>query len=161
MGLDDSSAVIPNIDPLPSKCFTSLIWGDVTRDVIDVCVEFTSNWVTSVSFFITEYARNGCNIMAYCSSTVEARHTMKGKVQQILREDSIDGDTVVITGLDGIMMKSWLVDLFGGKIRSDVCDVAVVVGTSAVNCGISSAHLYYIFCKGFPRTFIEFTQLLG
>lgn len=99
--------------------------------------------------------------MAYCSSAGEARDTVKGRVQQLLRDESIDGDTVVITGLDGIMMKSWLVDLFGGKSSSDVCDVAVVVGTSVVNCGISSASLYYIFCKGFPRTFIEFTHLLG
>lgn len=43
MGLDDSSVLIPNIDLLPSKFFTSLIWGDVTRDEMDVRVEFTSN----------------------------------------------------------------------------------------------------------------------
>ena len=69
--------------------------------------------------------------------------------------------TVVITGSDDIMMKSWLFNLFGGKIRREVFDVAVVVGTSAVNCGISSSSLYYIFCKGFPRTFIEFVLVLG
>lgn len=53
MGLDNSSVMIPNIDPLPSMFFTSMIWGDVTRDEIDVRVEFTRNWVTSVSSFIT------------------------------------------------------------------------------------------------------------
>ena len=55
--------------------------------------------------------------------------------------------TVVITRSDGIMMTSWLFNLFGAKIRREVCDVAVVVGTSAVNCGISSSSLYYIFIK--------------
>ena len=49
MGLDDSSVHIPNIDPLFTKFFTSLIWGHIGRDGIDVRVEFTSNWVDSVS----------------------------------------------------------------------------------------------------------------
>ena len=52
-------------------------------------------------------------------------------------------------------------DLFSGNIKSDVYDVAIVVGTSAVNCGISSLSLYYVCWKGFPRKFIEFGQLLG
>ena len=99
--------------------------------------------------------------MAYCSSALDARDNVKDKLRGILRKEGIPGDVVVLTGSDGIMMKGWLVDLFSGKIASEICDVAIVVGTSAVNCGISSSSLYYVCWKGFPRTFIEFVQLLG
>ena len=58
------------------------------------------------------------------------------------------------------MMKGWLVDLFGGNITIEVYDVAIVVETSADNCGISSTFLHYICWKGFPRSFIEFVQLV-
>ena len=71
------------------------------------------------------------------------------------------GDTVVLTGSDGIMMKSWLVDLFADKTTSVNCNISVVVGTSAVNCGISSPALYYIFMKGYPRNICELVQLMG
>lgn len=37
----------------------------------------------------------------------------------------------------------------------------VVVGTSAINCGISSSTLYYISVKGFPRSINELVQLMG
>ena len=36
----------------------------------------------------------------------------------------------------------------------------VVVGTSAINCGISSPPLYYIFMKGFPCSICELIQLM-
>ena len=48
-----------------------------------------------------------------------------------------------------------------GKITSENCDMLAIVGTSAVNCGISSNNLYYIFVKGHPRSFLELIQLLG
>ena len=59
------------------------------------------------------------------------------------------------------MMKAWLVDLFADKIKSEQCDILAIVGTSTVNCGISSNNLYYIFVKGHPRSFLEIIQLLG
>lgn len=71
------------------------------------------------------------------------------------------GDDIVLTGPDGIMIKSWLVDLFAGKIISINCNMLVVVGTSAVNCGISSPTLYCIFMKDFPRNLCELVQLMG
>ena len=80
--------------------------------------------------------------MVYCSSALDARDKVKSVVQSILREAGVCGDTVVLTGSDGIMMKSYLVDLFIGKTTSEHCKIAVVVGTSAVNCGISSPMLY-------------------
>lgn len=58
-------------------------------------------------------------------------------------------------------MKSWLVDLFPGKTSSNNCRIFVVVGTSSVNCGISSPLLYYIFVKGPLRSFNELVQLRG
>ena len=99
--------------------------------------------------------------MGYCSSAVDARDKVKLAVQKLLREASVDGDTVVLTGSDGIMMKTWLVDLFADKTTSVNCKIMVVVGTSAINCGISSPSLYYIFVKGFPRSICELIQLMG
>jgi len=79
----------------------------------------------------------------------------------MLRKEEIPCDTLVWTESDEIMMKGWLVDLFRGNITSDVCDVANVIDTSAVTCGISNSLLYDGCWKIFPGTFIEFVQLLG
>ena len=86
---------------------------------------------------------------------------IKDKLRGILRKEGIKGDTVGLTVSDEIMIKGWLVDLFSGKIQSHVYDVAIVVGTYSINCGISSSSLYYVCWKGFPRTCIESVQLLG
>ena len=75
--------------------------------------------------------------------------------------ETITGDTVLLTGDDVIMMKSWLIDLFSGKIHSDNCDISDIISNSAVNCGISSNKLYFIFVKGHPRSFQELIQLMG
>merc|ERR1740136_210339 len=99
--------------------------------------------------------------MSYCSSAIDARDKEKTGIQTILREGNMPGDVVVLTGSDGIMMKAWLVDLFAGKITSVNCNVVVIVDTSAVNYGISSPTLYYIFVKGFLRSFNELVQLMG
>ena len=71
-------------------------------------------------------------------------------MQCILKDADIGGDTGVSTGSDGVMMKTWLVDLFTAKIHSDNCDIIAIIGTSAVNCGISSNKFYYIFMQGHP-----------
>ena len=99
--------------------------------------------------------------MVYCSSAADARDSVKIAIQKLLREASVVGDTVVLTGSDGIMMKTWLVDLFADKTNSINCKIIVVIGTSAINCGISSPALYYIFMKGFPRNICELIQLMG
>ena len=59
--------------------------------------------------------------MVYCSSAVEARDKVKSAVHSILRESGVCSDTVVLMGSDGIMMKSYLVDLFAEKTSSVNC----------------------------------------
>ena len=161
MGVDDPSLKLPLIDPLPTKFFTGIIWGNVGRQGINVNIEFTTDWVNSVKTNVVSYANNRCRVLGYCSSAMDAKDTVHPKVQKILRDAGITGDTVSLTGGDGIMMKAWLVDLFADKLKSDSCDILAIVGTSAVNCGISSNNLYYIFVKGHPRSFLELIQLLG
>ena len=79
----------------------------------------------------------------------------------MLIQHIIPGDTVVLIGADRVMMNSWLVDLFSSKIKIHVCDIVVVIKTSAVNCGISSNILHYIFMKSHPRIFSEVVKLMG
>ena len=99
--------------------------------------------------------------MVYCSSALKAKDQIKAKVQCILRDADIGGDTVLLTGGDGVIMKTWLVDLFAAKIHSDNCDIISIIGTSAINCGISSNKLYYIFMQGHPRSYLKLIQLMG
>lgn len=138
---------IPNIDRLQTRFFTSLIWGHIGRDGIDVRVDFTTNWEDSVSTHVIKYAQSKYKNLAYCSSAMDARDKVKNTLREILRKEGIQVETVVLTGSDRIMMKGWLVNLLSGKICSNKSDVAIVVGTSALNCGISSLSLYYICCK--------------
>ena len=81
---------------------------------------------------------------------MESKDKVKEKVQRILKDADIAGDIVVLTSRDGVMKKSWLVDLFAGKIHSDNCYIIAIIGTSAVNCSISSNELYHIFVKVHP-----------
>ena len=99
--------------------------------------------------------------MVYCSSVVDACDRVKSVIQKLLRDASVVGDTVVLTGSDGIMMKSWLVDLFSDNTTIEACKIAVVAGTSAINCGVSSPQLHYICVKGFLQSLVEFVQLVG
>ena len=50
---------------------------------------------------------------------------------------------------------------FAEKITSQRYDMLAIVGTSTVNCDISSNNLYYIFVKDHTRSFLELTQVLG
>jgi hypothetical protein len=59
------------------------------------------------------------------------------------------------------MMKSFLVDIFAGKIESDVRKLSIIIGTSAMNCGISSKLLHFLLFIGFPRRMSELVQTLG
>ena len=161
LGLDNCSVHISTYDLMPSKFFTALMCEKVGCTSINFIVDFSSSWLKAVPVPLIEYTRHGCKAMGYCSSAVDARDTVKLAAQKLLREASIDGDTLVLTGLDGIMTKTWLVDLFVDKTTSVNFKIMVVVGTSTINCGISSPSLYYIFMKGFPRSICKLIQLMG
>lgn len=79
----------------------------------------------------------------------------------ILRYASITGDTLSLTGGDGIRTQSRLVDLFTYKIAREHCDILAIFGTLAVDCGISSNYLYYIFVKSHPKSSLKLVQLFG
>ena len=111
---------------------------NVGQEGIYVVIEFLTNWVKYFTPLFIVYITQRCKVMGCCSSAVEAKEKAKEKVQRILKDVDIARDTVVMTGGDGVMIKSWLVDLFTGKIYSDNCYIITVVGTSVVNCGISS-----------------------
>lgn len=109
----------------------------------------------SVAPFVVSYATRKYKIICHCLSALDTKYKGKGEIQVILRDSGVEGDTVVLTRDDGAMMKLWLIDLFARKIQSENYDICAIIGTSAVNCGISSNDLYYIFVKGHPRSFLE------
>ena len=92
---------------------------------------------------------------------MDAKYNVHSKVKMILRDAGITGNTLSLTGGDGIMMNSWLVDLFADKITSVHCDILAIIGTSAVNCDISSTNLHYTLVKCHHGSFLELIQLLG
>ena len=73
----------------------------------------------------------------------------------------MERDVVSLVGNNGVIMKSYVVDTFLGRLQSRVCNIACLVGTNAINCGINNKSLYYIILKGFPRSISELFQLLG
>lgn len=85
IGIDDCNVHIPTIDPLPSKCFTALIWGQVGWCGVDFVVDFTSKRRRSITVPLVEYTRHGCKTMGYCSSAADTRDTVKVGVHKILR----------------------------------------------------------------------------
>ena len=69
------------------------------------------------------------------------------------------GHAVVLTGYDGVMMKSLLVNLFSEKTASDNFKIAVIAGTSAINYFKTVPLLH--FCEGFLKNFNKLVQLMG
>jgi hypothetical protein len=87
-------------------------------------------------------------VMVYCQSVVTPVDKVKPFAKKYLALMGMhDSDTTSLTGGNGIMMKSFLVDLFAGKIKSDVCKLSIIVGTSAMNCGTISLKLLYTSCS--------------
>ena len=82
MGLDDTSVHIPTIDPLPSKFFNALIWGQVGQPGIDFVVEYTCHWDVSITPPLVDYTGHSCKAMAYCSSAVDVCDNVKGGIQK-------------------------------------------------------------------------------
>ena len=99
MGIDDPSFTPPVIDLLPSKLFLSVVWGNTGRLGIDMQIEFTKKWVNSVKPMVVMYADKRCRIMGYCSSATDAKNNVHGKLQIILRDAGIAGDTIALTAI--------------------------------------------------------------
>ena len=57
---------------------------------------------------VVSYANKRCRVLGYCSSAMGTKDNVHPKVQKILRDAGITGDTVSLTSGDGIMMKAWL-----------------------------------------------------
>ena len=163
LGLDGPDIIVPDTlhFGLPTPFFTCSIHGSLGRSGINISVAFSNEWKSS--FTDTDlYLRDGLQLMVYCQSSTTAVEKVKPFAQQYLANLRMnDCDTMSLTGGDGIMMKAFLVELFAGKIESDVCHLSIIAGTSAMNCGISSNNLYYIIFIGFPRRMSEMVQILG
>ena len=43
--LDNPTIQLPIIDPLPSKFFTAIVWGNIGQEEIDIVIEFSTKWV--------------------------------------------------------------------------------------------------------------------
>jgi hypothetical protein len=146
---------------LPTPFFTHSIRGTLGRSGIDITISFSSDWKSALKG-VVDYIRAGLKVMVYCQSAALATDKVKPFCQVFLSDLGChDRDAVSLTGSDGIMMKAFLVDIFSGKLTSDVCDLAMIAGTSAMNCGISSNFLHYILHVGFPRRPSEMIQTLG
>ena len=69
-------------------------------------IEFTNNWLHCVKPNIILYATKRCRILGYCSSAIDAKNNVHGKVKMILRDVGITDDTVSLIGGDGIIMRA-------------------------------------------------------
>jgi len=80
MGVDYRLFKSPLIDPLPSKFFTRIVWGNVGHQGIKVNIEFTTDWVNSVKPNVVSYANKRCRVLGYCLSTMDAKDNVHPKV---------------------------------------------------------------------------------
>ena len=160
-GLDIPGIPLPNLQQNSEPFWNALIWGSIFRDNINVVITYSNNWLKSTASNIKYFCSKGCKFLVYCSSANDAREKVSGTLHDYFMENSLPRDVVTLVGNDGIIMKSYLVDCFSGRIISTACNIAGLVGTNAINCGINSSELYYIILKGFPRSITELFQLLG
>ena len=100
--------------------------------------EFTTNYKQSIRLDLMECVKANCEALGHCVNLENAKVTVKKDIQGILCDEGIEGDTVSLIDSNGVMCKAWLVDLFANERQSSVCNLVVLTGTSAVNCGISS-----------------------
>ena len=78
----------------------------------------------------------------------------------MLRKNHADVDCVCLAGLDGIMIKHYLINALSRQTNIEHCCIGVFSGTSAIKCGVSSSLLYCIISLGLPHRMTELVQIL-
>jgi len=161
LGVDDPNVPISN-EPnfgLPTPFFTSFIYGWIARPKIRIRVTISSQYKSHLGD-VVKTVRAKKKALVYCATAKMATDTVKPAASAALAEQG-DGDALTLIGGDGIMMKQYLIDMFSGRLDSELVKLVLLIGTSAVQCGVSANDLHFILALGWPRRMVELLQLLG
>jgi hypothetical protein len=83
------------------------------------------------------------------------------KSEKLLLSTTGGGDAIPLTGETGLMMKNWIVNFFGGDLKSDAANIGIVLATSAANCGLSSIYCRHAPRMGMPPNLYNLMQEMG
>ena len=144
----------------------TVIWGPMDRRSIRINVCVSGKPMTEMKQFVeSSLERNKIGkIIIYTNSKVAAENGLKDAVQDILDKHKIEGCAMPFTGNNGIMMKNYIMTSFCPDEISSVGDlesIFCVIGTSAMECGVSSKEVTTGISYGMPRSMYDLYQYLG
>jgi superfamily II DNA helicase RecQ len=100
-------------------------------------------------------------VLLYTNTRATAEDVLLKKSEKLLLSTTGGGDAIPLTGGTGLMMKNWIVNLFGGDLKSDAANVRIVLATSAANCGLSSIYCRHAPRMGMPPNLYDLMQEMG
>jgi hypothetical protein len=126
-------------------------------------VTVAGNVCNSISNEIIYYLKHDATykVILYSNTKSSAEGHLLALAKKTLSLNSVNCDTIPLTGDSSLMMKNWLVALFSGSIHSTGSNLQVLLATLAANCGISSTLSLLAICYGFPATLVDPLQEMG
>jgi hypothetical protein len=100
-------------------------------------------------------------VLLYTNTRATAEDVLLKKSENVLLSTTGGGDAITLTGGTGLMMKNWIVNLFGGDLKSDAANLRIVLATSAANCGLSSIYCRHAPRLGIPPNLYDLMQEMG
>jgi superfamily II DNA helicase RecQ len=116
-------------------------------------------------FFVASIARNrNGKIIIYTNSKVAAETSLKESIESLLKKHKIEGCVMPFTGDNGIMMKNYVMTSFCPddiSCTQDMENIFCVIGTAAMECGVSSKEVTTGISVGMPRSLYDLYQYMG
>jgi hypothetical protein len=127
---------------------THLSWGVMQRRNLEFVVSVHAKVYGPMSQGVKKALKRDplSKVLLYTNTRATAEDVLLKKSESLLSIITGGGDALTLTGSTGLMMKNWIVNLFGGELRSDSANVWIVLATSAANCGLSSN-----YCQHAPQ----------
>ena len=91
-----------------------------------------------------------------------AKVNVSNALTKVIESDAdIVGDVMVVTGDSGIVWKTFVMEEFSREEPTALCHLRALVGTSAINCGVSSRLCGLSLYHGLPDTIDSYAQVVG
>ena len=142
---------------------TNLSWGAMQRRNLEFAVSIQAEVYGPMFQGIKQALDRDplSKVLLYTNTRATAEDVLLKKSENLLSIITGGGDALTLTGGTGLMMKNWIVNLFGGELKSEAANVRIVLATSAANCGLSSNYCRHAPRLGMPPNLYDLMQEMG
>jgi superfamily II DNA helicase RecQ len=139
------------------------IWGNMDRRSISINVRVDATATKAMTAkLIQQYNTNpGTKRLLYSNSAAAAEGILKTVAETVLFACKILGDVIALTGIAGVMMKTWLMYCFCCEDLQHQPSLTIFPVTATANCGVNCRKCSGADSYGPPPSIYELFQQLG